>query len=71
MIPNRFIPASEPLTCEVVEKWSKERIYLDPLKGRARRIWNYAKQPEVFIRKVKEKIKDFEISSGIIKEKEK
>lgn len=56
MIPNRFIPASEPLTCEVVEEWSKERIYLDPLKGRIRRVWNYAKQPEVFVRKVKEKL---------------
>ena len=56
MIPNRFIPADQPLTCELVEEWSKDRLYLEPLKGRAKRIFNYAKQPDVFIRKVREKL---------------
>ena len=56
MIPNRFIPADQSLTCELVEEWSKDRLYLEPLKGRAKRILNYAKQPDVFIRKVREKL---------------
>lgn len=56
VIPNRFIPADEPLTVEDVIEWSKDKIYLDPLKGRVKRILNYAKRPEVFLRKVMEKI---------------
>lgn len=52
MIPNRFIIVNQPLTCDLVEEWSKDRLYLDPLKGRVKRIFNYAKQPDVFIRKV-------------------
>ena len=56
MIPNRFVPATEPLTCEIVEAWSRDKLYLDPLKGRAKRILNYAKHPEVFMRKVREKM---------------
>lgn len=59
MIPNRFIPAVEPLTCQQIEDWSKDRLYLDPLKGRVKRIVNYAKRPEVFYRKVREKINKF------------
>ncbi len=56
VIPNRFITMNEPLTCEQVIEWSKDRLYLDPLKGRVKRILNYAKQPEVFTRKLKEKL---------------
>ena len=56
VIPNRFVSANEPLTVENVTEWSKDKIYLDPLKDRAKRIMNYAKRPEVFLRKVKEKI---------------
>lgn len=56
MIPNRFISADHPLTCELIDEWSKDRLYLDPLKGRAKRILNYAKQPDVFVRKVREKL---------------
>lgn len=56
IIPNRFVPANQPLTCKMVEEWSKDRPYLEPLKGRAKRILNYAKQPDVFIRKVREKL---------------
>lgn len=56
MIPNRFIPADQPLTCEMIEEWSKDRMYLDPMKGRIKRIVNYAKQPDVFVRKVREKL---------------
>ena len=56
MIPNAFIPADEPLTVENVMAWSRDRLYLDPLKGRVKRIFNYAKQPDVFIRKIKDKI---------------
>lgn len=54
MVPNCFIPADEPLTSEKVEKWSRDRIYLDPLKGRIKRIVNYAGKPDVFFRKVKQ-----------------
>lgn len=56
MIPNRFIPADQPLTCGKIEEWSKDRLYLDPMKGRIKRIVNYAKQPDVFVRKVREKL---------------
>lgn len=56
MIPNRFVSADQPLTCELVEEWSKDRLYLDPMKGRIKRIMNYAKQPDVFVRKLKEKL---------------
>lgn len=56
MIPNRFVPADQPLTCEMIEEWSKDRLYLDPMKGRIKRIMNYAKQPDVFVRKVREKL---------------
>ena len=55
MIPNRFIPATEILTIEMVKSWSKDKLYLDPLKGRIKRILNYAKQPDVFFRKIQEK----------------
>lgn len=56
MIPNRFVPADLPLTCDLIEKWSKDRLYLDPMKDRIKRIVNYAKQPDVFMRKVREKL---------------
>ena len=56
MIPNRFIPATELLTREQIRDWSIDRLYLEPLRGRAKRILNYAKQPEVFVRKLKEKM---------------
>lgn len=56
MVPNRFISADQPLTCSLVEEWSTDRLYLDPLKGRVKRIFNYAKQPDVFVRKVREKL---------------
>lgn len=32
IIPNRFIMAEEPITCEMIEKWSADRVYFDPLK---------------------------------------
>lgn len=56
MIPNRFIPADQSLTCEMIEEWLKDRMYLDSMKGRIKRIVNYAKQPDVFVRKVQEKL---------------
>lgn len=56
MIPNRFIPASDPLTCGMIKNWSKNKLYLDPLKGRVNRIFNYAKHPDVFLRKVRGKL---------------
>lgn len=56
IIPNRFIPASGSLTCEQIEEWSKDRLYLDPLKGRVKRIINYARKPDVFFRKLREKL---------------
>lgn len=56
MIPNCFIPANQNLTCEMIEKWSKDKLYLDPFKRRVMRIIKYTKQPEVFARKLKEKL---------------
>ena len=52
IIPNRFIMAEEPITCEMIEKWSADRVYFDPLKRRIVRIAGYAKSPEIFIRKL-------------------
>lgn len=57
MIPNCFIPAGEPLTPAKVQKWSRDRLYLEPLKGRIKRIINYAKRPDVFIRKLRQTLK--------------
>lgn len=55
IIPNRFIKAEQPITCEMIEKWSADRIYLDPLKRRIVRIVGYAKNRDVFIRKLMRK----------------
>lgn len=57
MIPNSFIPARASLTSAAVEEWSRDRLYLDPLKGRIKRIMNYAKKPDVFLRKLKQILK--------------
>ena len=54
MIPNRFIPANESLSSAKIMQFSHDRLYLDPLKGRIKRVLNYAKQPDVFFRKLRE-----------------
>lgn len=55
LIPNEIIPADFPLTAEYIRRQSREKIYLAPTIGRIKRVVNYAKNPEVFRRKLKDR----------------
>ncbi|MCF0137994.1 MAG: hypothetical protein HUJ66_06500 [Oscillospiraceae bacterium] len=55
-VPNEFISAEEPMTAERIREYSADRLYLDPLRGRLKRLAWYAKHPKAFMRKVKEKL---------------
>lgn len=56
MIPNEIVPADFSLTAEYIIQQSRERIYLAPTIGRIKRVAKYAKNPEVFKRKLKERL---------------
>ena len=55
-VPNEFIDADHELTADEIIEYSKDKLYLDPLKGRISRIKWYAKHPSAFMRKLKEKL---------------
>lgn len=56
-IPNEFVDAEHELTADEIKEFSKDRLYLDPLKGRIKRVMWYAKHPKSFKRKLNEKLK--------------
>lgn len=57
IVPNCFLPTDVPMTSRQIIGYSKDKIYMDPLIGRIKRIMNYAKRPDVFVRKLKATIK--------------
>lgn len=56
LVPNEFIDAEKELTVEEIKEYSKNKLYLDPLRGRIKRIKWYLKHPAAFKRKLKEKL---------------
>lgn len=54
-VPNMFIDDDKPLEVEDIIEYSKDRLYLDPLKGRIKRLAWYAQHPSAFMRKLSEK----------------
>lgn len=56
-VPNEFINADRELTADEIDGYSKDKLYLDPLMGRIKRIKWYAEHPKAFGRKLKEKLK--------------
>ena len=57
-VPNMFIDADKPLSAEDIVAYSKDRLYLDPVKGQIKRLAWYMKHPSVFMRKLHEKLSD-------------
>lgn len=55
-VPNEFIDAERELTAEDIVEYSKDKLYLEPLKGRIKRLKWYLKHPAAFGRKLKEKM---------------
>ena len=55
-VPNVLINADRELTTEDIVSYSKDKIYLEPLKGRVKRLSWYIRHPNAFKRKLKEKI---------------
>lgn len=57
-VPNEFIDAERELTTEDIINYSKDKLYLEPLKGRIKRIKWYMKHPQAFKRKLSERLKE-------------
>ena len=55
-VPNVFINAERELTEEDIVSYSKDKLYLEPLKGRVKRLNWYIQHPKAFKRKLEEKV---------------
>lgn len=58
LVPNSIVPVGEvSVSSAWLEEISRDKLYLDPLVGRIKRIYNYAKNPKVFLRKFRATVK--------------